>query len=67
MSVLGVVKAAAGILGTALGGGIIDAFGVTALTSAVGLLIAVLTAAFIAGCLLGHKVWKIPYHSENPT
>ena len=67
MSVLGVVKAAAGILGTALGGGIIDAFGVTALTSAVGLLIAVLTAVFIAGCLLGHKVWKIPYHSENPT
>lgn len=67
MSVLGVVKAAAGILGTALGGGIIDGYGVTTLTTAVGLLITVLTAAFLAGCILGRRVWKIPYHSQGST
>lgn len=64
MAVLGVVKAAAGILGTALGGGIIDSYGVTALTTAVGLLIGALTVIFLAGCFLGRRVWKIPYHSE---
>lgn len=67
MAALGVVKAAAGILGTALGGGIIDGYSVTALTTAVGLLITVLTAAFLAGCILGRRVWKIPYHSQGST
>lgn len=65
MSVLGVVKAAAGILGTALGGGIIDSCGVTTLTTAVGLLIGVLTAVFLAGCLLGQRVWKLPYKTNT--
>lgn len=67
MAVLGVVKAAAGIIGTAWGGGIIDQYGVTALTTAVGLLVAVLTAVFLGGCFLGRCVWKKPYHSENHT
>lgn len=67
MSVLGVVKAAAGILGTALGGGIIDSYGVTTLTTAVGLLISMLTLIFLAGCILGRRVWKLPYHCENRT
>lgn len=65
MAVLGVVKAAAGILGTALGGGIIDSYGVTTLTTAIGLLIAILTAVFLAGCLLGQRVWKIPYKTNT--
>lgn len=67
MAVLGVVKAAAGIFGTAWGGGIIDYYGVTTLTTAVGLLIAVLTVIFLVGCILGRCVWKLPYHSKNHT
>lgn len=64
MAVLGVVKATAGIVGTAWGGGIIDRYGVTTLTTAVGVLVAVLTAVFLGACALGRCVWKKPYCSE---
>ena len=60
-----VAFARAGIVGTALGGGIIDSYGVTTLTTAIGLLIAVLTAVFLAGCLLGQRVWKLPYKTNT--
>ena len=65
MAVLGVVNAAAGIVGTAWGGGIIDGYGVTTLTTAVGLLIGALTLIFLVACGLGRCIWKKPYHSEK--
>ena len=65
MAVLGVVKAAAAIVGTAWGGGIIDRYGVTTLTTGVGLLTVVLTAVFLGACFLGRVLWKKPYHSEK--
>ena len=65
MAVLGVVKAAAAIAGTALGGSVIDLYGVTTLTTGVGLLTLVLTAVFLAACFLGRVLWKKPYHSEK--
>ena len=65
MAVLGVVKAAAAIAGTALGGSVIDAYGVTALTTGVGLLILVLATIFTAACFLGRVLWKKPFHSEK--
>ena len=60
MSVQAVINGAAGIAGTALGGIIIDAYGVTALTTGVGVLTLVTTAIFAGGILLGRRVWKIP-------
>jgi predicted MFS family arabinose efflux permease len=60
ISVQAVINGAAGIAGTALGGIIIDAHGVTALTTGVGVLTLVTTAIFAGGILLGRKVLKIP-------
>lgn len=65
MAVLGVVKAAVGILVTAWGGGVIDRYGVTTFTTAVVVLIAVLTVIFLVGYMLGRRVWKKPYHSKT--
>lgn len=65
MSVLGMEKAIIGIVGATLGGTIIDRFGVTTLTSGVGVLILVLTAVFVGSCILGRHVWKKPYVNEK--
>ena len=65
MAVLGVVKAAAAIAGTALGGSVIDRYGVTTFTTGVGLLILAMAAIFIVACFLGRVLWKKPFHSEK--
>ena len=65
ISVQAVINGAAGILVTALGGGIIDRFGVTTLTTGVGVLVAATTAVFAAGTLLGRRVWKIPGRQDS--
>ena len=54
------INGAAGIIGTALGGSIIDTHGITALTTGVGVITLITTAIFAAGILLGRKVLKIP-------
>jgi len=53
------------LLGTAWGCGAIDHYGVTTLTTVVGVLIAILTVIFLVGCMLDRRVWKKPYHSET--
>lgn len=65
MSVLGLVKAAVGVVGSAVGGEIIASSGVIALTNAVGISALVLSVLFIAACLLGRAVWKKPYVNEQ--
>lgn len=65
MAVLGVVKAAAAIAGTALGGSVIDRYGVTTFTTGVGLLILAMAAIFIVACFLGRVLWKKPFHNEK--
>ena len=65
MALLGVVKAAVSIVGSAVGGTVIDRYGVTALTTAAGVIMLVLTALFVAACLLGRCVWKKPYVNEK--
>lgn len=65
MALLGMVKAAVSIVGSAVGGTVIDRYGVTTLTSAVGIVVLVLTAAFVVACVLGRYVWKKPYANEK--
>jgi len=65
MSVLGVVKACVAVAGAALGGTIIDRWGVTTLTTWVGVVMLVLTVLFIGTCILGRCVWKKPYVNEK--
>ena len=64
MSVLGVVKACIAIAGAAVGGTVIDRWGVTTLTTWVGILMLVLTVLFLGTCILGRCIWKKPYVSE---
>lgn len=67
MAVLGVVKSLIGILGNGIGGDIIDRFGVTTLTTGVGILAGAFAVIFLVSCILGRYVWKIPYVCEkNP-
>ena len=63
-SSLGVVKAGVAIVGAAVGGNVIDKWGVTTLTSGVGIVMLVLTVLFIGTCILGRCIWKKPYVSE---
>ena len=65
MSVLGLVKAAVGVLGNALGGEIIARYGVITLTNAVGMFALVLSVLFILACILGRYVWKKTYAHEE--
>ena len=65
MSVLGVVKACVAIAGAAVGGTVIDRWGVTTLTTVVGIIMLVLTALFIGTNILGRYVWKKPYVNEK--
>ena len=65
MSLLGVVKAGIAIVGAAVGGTVIDRWGVTTLTTAVGIVMLVLTGLFAATCILGRYVWKKPYANEE--
>jgi len=64
MAVLGVAKSLVGVIGTGLGGRIIDAYGVTTLTTGVGVLALILSVLFLLSCVLGRLVWKKPYVSE---
>lgn len=64
ISVLGLVQAAMGVLGNAVGGELIAASGVLALTNTVGILVLVLSAGFMGACVLGRVIWKKPYDAE---
>ena len=65
MSVVGVVKACIAIAGAAVGGTVIDRWGVTTLTTWVGIVMLVLTVLFIGTCILGRCIWKKPYANEK--
>lgn len=65
MSVIGMVRAVVSIAAMPLGGAVIDRFGVTVLTGGIGMILLVLTGAFVLCCLLGRVVRKIPYVSEQ--
>lgn len=65
MSVLGLVKAAVGVVGNAVGGEMIARFGVISLTNAVGIFALVLSVLFIAACIVGRYIWKKPYVTEE--
>ncbi|MBQ6799103.1 MAG: MFS transporter [Oscillospiraceae bacterium] len=65
MSVLGLANAIVGVLGSGLGGMIIDRFGVLTLTTSVGILAMLLTLLFLLSCILGRFVLKKPYVSET--
>lgn len=65
MAVLGVVKSLVGIVSNGIGGDVIDRFGVTTLTTGVGILAGAFAVIFFVSCILGRFVWKIPYVSER--
>lgn len=64
MAVLGVVRSLIGVFGTGFGGDIIERYGVTTLTTAVGWLILALTVLFCLSSILGRLVLKKPYVTE---
>jgi len=63
--VLGVAKSLSGVIGSGIGGQIIDRFGVTTLTSGVGIVSLVLTVLFTIACVYGRLIRKKPYVSES--
>lgn len=65
MSLAAVVHSLIGVVGAALGGRIIERYGVLTLTTGAGLLILSLTALFALLCALGRFVWKLPYAGEQ--
>ena len=65
LSVLGLVKASIGVVGSAVGGEMIARSGVISLTNAVGILALSLSVLFILACILGRYVWKKPYVNEE--
>jgi len=65
MAVLGVAKSLSGVIGSGIGGQIIDRFGVTTLTSGVGIVSLVLTVLFTIACVYGRLIRKKPYVSES--
>jgi len=67
MAVLGVAKSLVGVIGSGLGGTIIDKFGVTTLTTGVGILALILTGLFFVSCVYGRFIRKKPYVSEQET
>ena len=52
------------VIGSGVGGKIIDLYGVTTLTTGVGLVSMALTAIFAVACIYGRYIRKIPYVSE---
>ena len=65
MSVIGMTRAVVSIVAMSLGGTVIDRYGVTTLTTSVGLLVMILSVAFAGTCILGRQVLKIPYVTEK--
>ena len=65
--VLGLTKSLVAMLGSGVGGQIIEKYGVLTLTTGVGCISLVLTLLFGLACLLGRFVLKIPYVSEKQT
>jgi MFS family permease len=65
MAVLGLTKSLVAMLGSGVGGQIIDRFGVLTLTTAVGFISLGFTVLFGLTCALGRFVLKIPYVSER--
>ena len=64
MAVLGVAKSLCGVIGSGIGGQVIDRFGVTVLTTGVGIVSMVLTVLFATACVYGRLIRKKPYVSE---
>ena len=67
MAILGLTKSLVAMLGSGVGGQIIEKYGVLTLTTGVGILSLSLTLLFGIACLLGRFVLKIPYVSEKQT
>ena len=67
MAVLGLTKSLVAMLGSGVGGQIIDKFGVLPLTTAVGFISLGFTVLFGLTCALGRFVLRIPYVSERET
>lgn len=67
MAILGLTKSLVAMLGSGVGGQIIEKYGVLTLTTGVGILSLSLTLFFGVACLLGRFVFKIPYVSEKQT
>ena len=67
MAILGLTKSLVAMLGSGVGGRIIEKYGVLTLTTGVGCISLVLTLFFGLACLLGRFVLKIPYVSEKQT
>ena len=65
MSVLGLVKAAIGVVGSAVGGEVIARSGVITLTNAVGVFALTLSVLFVIATLIGRYVLKKPYIHEE--
>ena len=67
MAILGLTKSLVAMLGSGVGGRIIEKYGVLTLTTSVGIISLSLTLLFGLSCLLGRFVFKIPYVSEKQT
>lgn len=67
MAILGLTKSLVSMLGSGVGGQIIENYGVLTLTTGVGFISLGLTVLFGAACLLGRFLFKIPYVSEKQT
>ena len=65
MAILGLTKSLVAMLGSGVGGKIIDQFGVLTLTTGVGFISLGLTLLFALTCVFGRFVLKIPYNSEK--
>ena len=59
------VGAAVGIIGSTVGGTVIDRFGIITLTNVVGALNLMLTSMFVVFSILGRVVWKKKYVNEG--
>ena len=65
MAILGLTKSLVSMLGSGVGGKIIDQYGVLTLTTGVGFISLTLTLLFALSCVLGRFILKIPYVSEK--
>jgi len=66
MSVLGITQSLVSVLAAGIGGTVIDRWGITALTTGVGVIAMAMTALFLLACVMGRLVWKKPYVTEQP-
>ena len=65
MAILGLTKSLVAMLGSGVGGKIIEQYGVLTLTTSVGFISLTFTLLFAITCVLGRFVFKIPYVSER--